>query len=558
VVGLPLWFGGQQASARLIQRLDLQLDLSGPSSMPHLTATGVLRNQADAAGPVTFAADWASRQLQFTIDEEQRTGGRLSVSGTLPVGLPLLTDEPFVLQDGDRVEATVEIVNFDLASLTALVDPGAVRALQGLLQAEVRLAGSVGVPQLSGEASITRFRARLDELGAVLVADDLDIALNDDRITITDAEIQDGHRGALRITGGVNLMELDRLELDVGVELDRFQAARGRPLGAMLSGALAVQGTVEAPEIRGSVYVNEATYWVDNQDTPTGLEPVALTEADYAELERRYGITQRGDAEEDESIWDAMALDLAVAGAPSNIWVRRAYEPNLAIEVTGDVRATKAPGGELHLEGTVDMLTERSFIKEFGQRFDITAGQIRFDGPPRSFRFDVRSTYEPDEDVEIALEARVTEEELTLTLDSTPELSQEDIISYIAVGRPASEIRQIDEVNEGATRIGAEVALSRIREGVEDFARRSTGLDVVEIQQDGFHGLTLVAGTYQTRRLYFGFRQPVVFQGNQENEGSGLEDTEGTVEYRVNDWLLANLAGSRSLVRFFLEVSHAY
>ncbi|MDX1646989.1 MAG: hypothetical protein R3304_07580, partial [Longimicrobiales bacterium] len=93
---------------------------------------------------------------------------------------------------------------------------------------------------------------------------------------------------------------------------------------------------------------------------------------------------------------------------------------------------------------------------------------------------------------------------------------------------------------------------------IESAAARRVGLDVVEIRREGLRQATLVAGKYVTPRLYVGFAQPVSLR-----EGDGLSfgsegQSEVEIEYEALRWLLINIEGSGSSIRFFLRGRRAY
>ena len=248
-------------------------------------------------------------------------------------------------------------------------------------------------------------------------------------------------------------------------------------------------------------------------------------------------------------------------------WLRKRTSPEMAVPFSGSIEVELRPGQPPLLQGSVDVIEGRGFVEQFGRRFVLSSGTVTFNGPPEATRVDLEATYtipsrdNPDDaEVTIILSVEGTQDDLGLTLSSNPPLENADIVSYIATGRPAAGSLSFEgrEGEGGLVAAGADFALSQMTSLIESAAARSVGLDVVEIRREGLREATLVAGKYVTPRLYVGFAQPVSLQ-----EGDGLSfGSEGRseleIEYEAWRWLLLNIEGSGSSVRFFLRGRYAY
>jgi translocation and assembly module TamB len=170
-------------------------------------------------------------------------------------------------------------------------------------------------------------------------------------------------------------------------------------------------------------------------------------------------------------------------------------------------------------------------------------------------------------EVEILLQVTGGMEDLALTLGSEPTMETADILSYLATGRPAESAVQFGGAPGqegsggpgGVVGVGASLAIDRAAQALEGFAAESTGLDVVEIRQQG-RGATFVAGRYVSPRLFVGFQQPLSFgsRGGEGALGRTGPSTEVQLEYSAFDWLLVNLRGGQSTMSFFLRTKHAF
>jgi translocation and assembly module TamB len=248
-------------------------------------------------------------------------------------------------------------------------------------------------------------------------------------------------------------------------------------------------------------------------------------------------------------------------------WLRKDVSPEMAIAFTGDIDVELRPGEEPDLQGSVEPIAGRGFVEQFGRRFDVREGTVTFDGPPSAVRLDLSAEYAiPSHDNPDASEATIvldidgTRDSLSLSLSSEPPMENADIVSYIATGRPASGSLSVGEGDGdgGLVDAGAGLAVGQIVGAIEGAAAQGIGLDVMEIRREGLRQATVVAGKYVSPRVYIGYARPVTLQ---EGDGSALEDegeSEVEVELEALRWLLINIEGSGSALRFFLRGRYAY
>jgi hypothetical protein len=144
--------------------------------------------------------------------------------------------------------------------------------------------------------------------------------------------------------------------------------------------------------------------------------------------------------------------------------------------------------------------------------------------------------------------------EVAVTLGSRPKLSDADIRSYLAVGRPAGTdpTQTGEETNPLAA--GASLALSAALGSVAGGAGRTLGFDVVQVLQDRNGDQTLVAGKYVSPPLYLGFREPIVARNDPTKPQSSQSSMEWEVEYAALERALLNVQGGGNEFRVFLRL----
>jgi hypothetical protein len=120
-------------------------------------------------------------------------------------------------------------------------------------------------------------------------------------------------------------------------------------------------------------------------------------------------------------------------------------------------------------------------------------------------------------------------------------MGQEDIISYIVTGRPASDNPLVDQQGGGVD--ATQLAIGQLAGTLGSAAGEELGFDVFTIRQEPEQGLTLTAGRYLGSRVFASLHQPLRIgagsdQQTTETSGPGFE-----LEYAWRRWLRSTLRG---------------
>src|ERR671929_1698975 len=96
--------------------------------------------------------------------------------------------------------------------------------------------------------------------------------------------------------------------------------------------------------------------------------------------------------------------------------------------------------------GHVEPVPGRGTLELSGRQFRLTEGDINLSGPVDSTKLDVNASYQvptqgsaEDEGVLINVHAKGRLDSLGLDFTADPSMSQDDVLSYIVTGRPASD-----------------------------------------------------------------------------------------------------------------------
>ncbi|MGD8278991.1 MAG: translocation/assembly module TamB domain-containing protein, partial [Gemmatimonadota bacterium] len=490
-----------------------------------------------------------SAAIDGTVTQDGRPDLRLE--GSVPLGTG----------SAAALDLRAQADSFRVNLLTPVLDPDLVRGLAGTLDGDVRITGTAADPQLDGSLTLAGGRAHLTALGVTYRLDGR-ADLSGNAAHLADLRIGSGG-GDLRLNGDVALESATVGTWDLAMRMDGFRAVDNDFVRATVSGDLKVNGTLTRPNVTGNVSVERGDLYLGSGLAAANVQDVTLTEADYAELEDYFGFPVRRNPQSTAPGFEALALDLSIELGRDS-WLRQGANPELAVQLTGQLNVRKDPGPDLQLIGELDAIPERSYVQQFGRRFQLSQGQLVFRGDPLNTQLDLQARYEvpsrsdnqPEATITLGLQGQVGD--LRVTLGSEPAMDNSDIVSYIATGRPASQsLSTGGGQGEGVAARAGGLALGQAASLIESFAAERVGLDVVEIRRQGLESATLIAGRYVSPSLYVGFQQPLGSSQGGTDSGTS-EQTRVEIELQAWRWLLLNFQSGGEALQFFLKARHGY
>jgi translocation and assembly module TamB len=525
------------------------------------TLSGGMSYRRDDVGRVQARIAYRDKRLSVDANLQHVTGHDARLRGFLP----------FSLLDGDLsaepVSLRLEADDVPIDWTRAFVDPDLIDRLGGQVSGAVSIRGTHGMPELSGVASLTNGRVGLPDLGKPrrsLVYDQAAVFLTfHDEIVVVDSSSVRSGRGRASATGSVNLHDLTVGEVDLNILARDFLAIDSEPYRAIVSADMQVTGTTRAPQLGGSVRVSQAEFQMTDETSAAAFEPVTLSRSDLLTLERRFGLRVTEADTTNFDFYEAMTIEDLSVELARNSWLRSPRNPGVDIQFTGSMDVSKKPFSDVEVFGVIDVIPERSQIKQFGRQFNIERGSLTFNGPPEQPNMDigaiyrVRSRGSNGDEVTIQLEATGFPDDMTISFQSDPVMDLSDIVSYIATGRPASESLQLGTTSSDSyLRSAAGLAVGPITSLVENLAGAGLGLDVVEIQQDEINGLTLTAGKYVSPRLFVSVSQPVSLSTTAGT--SSAVATQVAMEYEIIQHFLVSLLSRGTVLKANLKWERSF
>lgn len=382
-----------------------------------------------------------------------------------------------------------------VASLWALV-PVVGHRLTGEAALEASMQGTLEQPVFAGTATVHKGRYENLEWGTVLDALEVSARLEEDGAVAVDSSASDGEKG--RVTARVKMTPQPDQQPDVAalVTLSTAQLVRRDDLEVTLDGEIRYQGPAASGALTGAL----STKGVEVRLTDSlggGVQtlPVVEINREAANLPPLEG------AEEDDAAKASpITLDLAIS-LPGQVFVRGQgldSEWKGALHVGGTASTPLVKG---------DLSVVRGGFSVVGKSFALKRGVITFAGGARiNPGLDIEAVHTTDE-LEASVIVGGTAKRPSLSLESTPSLPSDEILSRVLFGSSVGKLSasQALSVAQAAAALSGQGGSGP---GISDMLRSSLGLDVLSFGGGGGDGAGAVeVGKYVAEGVYVGVEQ---------------------------------------------------
>jgi translocation and assembly module TamB len=416
----------------------------------------------------------------------QSTGGdwRLDIDATGPGGITARTAGT-VAPDGQRVNITLA-GNAPLSLANDRLRPNSV---SGILSYDLAVNGPPALTSVSGVLSTQGARVVLP--GPRLALGDLGatVRLSDGRAQI-EAQAALSSGGQLALTGPVSLSA--PFAADLTATLNAAVLSQRNLYETTANGRVTLTGPLtNGARIGGQIDLDTVELRI-----PESLGPT------FANLP---GLDHRGEsaAARQTRLWAGLIADPAAASGPAV-----AFPIDLLINAPARIfvrgRGLDAElGGRLRLGGTTAALEPqgrftlvRGRFNILGKRLDLTEGQVSLQGAFDPYIRFIAETEAAGSAVRIGLEGLASAPELTLT--SSPELPQDEVLALLLFGRGITDISALQAVQLA----GAIRTLSGRGNGLSENLRASIGVDDLDLSTNEEGQTEARVGKYLSDNLY--------------------------------------------------------
>jgi translocation and assembly module TamB len=366
----------------------------------------------------------------------------------------------------------------DLLLVEYLLDE--VGSYEGTIVLDFEGKGTLGQPRLSGSASITDSTFEIDDLGLRLTNLELRLQSKADGLVITGS--CDSGKGSVQLDGDVNIVDFAHWEAMVNLKGSDFEIMHLPEAIINVSPDLHASITPPKLKLSGEVHVPYARLRPRDMRSRTGVSSdVIIIEAEQdtsSEPAERWQVSSK--------IRLSLGDDVDIKGL------------GLQGDLLGTVDLLDRPGQATTAQGKLSI--ERGSYEVYGRRLDISRGRLLFSGGPvdnPGLDFDASRRVD---NVTAGIRAKGTLKVPEITLYSDPTMPESDIISYIAFGKPQSEIGQ----GEGSMTDAGLIAGGNMLTGI---LGTSMGLEEFGVESGAtLQEAAMVLGTYLSPKLYVRYR----------------------------------------------------
>ena len=360
--------------------------------------------------------------------------------------------------------------------------------LSGPIALAADFGGRVDAPQLNGLIRADALTYDNETYGTRLSQMKLAGRFTSDRLEITQLTARAGE-GTVQAQGSVGFSSAAGFPIDIRATLNNARLAKSDALGATATGTIAVTNSKAAGGlIRGDLRIPNARYEIIRQG-----------QAEVAELT---GVRRKSDVVKTAATAPAAApvglfkLDLHVR-ADNQLFVSGMgleSEWEMDLRVAGTSAAPRIVGRLQVVRGTY------SFA---GKRFDVTKGDVRFDGGPLADPQIALSATTTTNDVTVVIDVSGTGQKPQIAFNSTPALPQDEVLSRLLFGSSVTNLSAVQAIQLAA-------ALNSLRGsggGLNPLGklRSVAGIDRLRIlgaDEASGRSTSLAAGKYITNNIY--------------------------------------------------------
>ncbi|KGM33457.1 translocation/assembly module TamB domain-containing protein, partial [Inquilinus limosus] len=488
--------------------LQLQGQLNGDATITGSAADPGGKFSLKVSGAKMGGIDTAGLPAVDATADGTLGGQRLNVTSRVTAGRARLDLQAAVPLGGGALSATAK-GQVELAMFNDFLAAGADR-IGGPLSLDIKVEGTPGKPQASGTVTLRNGSYQNSEYGVRLQNIDATITGAGDSFRLSSLSARTPGGGTITGSGSVTLGANGSLPVDVRIQTSNALLVSSELATVHADSDLAMSGDLSADSLlKGSVKLRQAIIQIPDS-FPVSVTPIPVRQVNAPpEIAARLKAQQppparpapKPIANQPQKPPSQIALDITVE-APNQLYVRG---QGIDAEMQGQIHVvgtTSTPD----IQGGFEM--RRGAISKFGQRLDFERGRITFDGgvvtdPRLDFLASSRAG-----DVTAHIQVGGYASKPQLTLSSTPELPQDEVLSRLLFGQSTGQLSPTQAIQ--LAQAAAELAgVGGGGTGLLGGIQKSLGLDQLDFNTDANGASAIGLGRYLTKGVRVGVEQGI-------------------------------------------------
>ena len=508
-------------------------------SRGRLSADINLRHEGGSLGGTTTLAlsDWrgfevaSGKGLNAEFDVTYGTSSNWTLGGSSDQGFAVSGAGAFSMMRGTslfdtRLNMSASVsgefeANGPAETLLGLLTP-ANEDMDGQFDMALSLSGSAANPLLKGKAQGRDLKFEVPEIGTQIRQGVFTADFTNDTLTLSNMSMRDKNNGSLKAQGDFKLGPFGRPIGTGALTVTNFTALDRRDITAVFDGSLEFESTEKASALSGDMTIDKANLRqfvsaaasvieieVEEINRPPELEPISVKPSG-----------------------NPINLDVNIR-APRNILVN---SKGLDIELSMDTRVIGTIG-EPQFFGTATVL--RGGYKIAGKILAFESGSIEFNGPLEQAKVSLKAQTQT-QNMAATVEIAGTVKSPEITLSSSPERPQDEVLSALLFGRSATELSAIESLQLAS----ALAQFSGVGSGFDLLGglRESLGISQLNIGTAADGTTQISGGRYLAENVYL-----QLFSGANLSQTGAIIDWEIKPDIALRSKILADNDQSLSL-----------
>jgi autotransporter translocation and assembly factor TamB len=475
----------------------LSFDVRAAGTAANPTFTGAFGTQnfiynGTSLPEIHGTVQYANQTLTGRADASAPGGGTLLFAeGTVPINLAFTGVTGSRLPKDRQIALTVRSDSLPLTMVPQLSTY--VSNLRGRILADLKIAGTLSRPEVTGQFALNNAAAWIIPLGVDL--NDIDGSVRLMRDTVIVDSLVARSDGWIRVTGGMGIGAVREPSFDLKLQAVNAHVLNHKDKGDLHANAdLTIEGPFKKVFVGGNVRIRNGVLYIPESEGKKIIsadDPAVFNVLDTAVAANREVFPTQS------PVLANLRMDVNLR-VDHDVFVR-SRDANVEVYSDGDlsVRVNRATQS-LILDGV--LLSERGEYTFLTKRFVIKRGSATFANLEQinptlqvTGEYEVRLPSREAINIRILIGGTLLNPRISLESDAQPPISQSDLLSYLAFGRSSSALLQLEGTGVGsnnnlvgagaalATQQLAGVALGVLADEFAGEAAREMGADVFNI-----------------------------------------------------------------------------
>jgi autotransporter translocation and assembly factor TamB len=443
----------------------------------------------------------------------------LTGEGFLPMNLGLNNTGKILYDDRPiRIQAATSGIEtgIDLAFLQTLTSR--VKQVKGTLVFDLKLENTLKAPRANGAMRVIDGAFAVPEYGVVYNDVQLVASIDSTNVEINDFHVQ-SDKGSLKAKSQLKYAKGAVSEANGSLTATDFLVLRTRDMEVRLDAEINGVSNAQGARYRGDITIDRSRFFLPalQQRSVIQLEETGAARSTPADSAKP---AAKPDAGAPLAGWLKNLRGEIKIKIPRNTWIRG---PELNAEIEGALDFNQEGAQQFSLFGPLNII--RGNYELFGKRFDISSGQIIFQGDPYSPQFALEAKHvfrapggdREKKSVEVKISGSLTNPQIQFLRGGEP-LDEKNALANLLFGVDFDQLfysqgKEIEtELGKSGDNYAAAAAKGLISGLVSHELAKSLGrslnLDVIEFQGAGdFSQTSVLVGKYITNDLFISFGQ---------------------------------------------------